>query len=180
MENQLDQPAEPVKKKQIHKNYKPRKPNTKISAPRITKPEVEDICKLMAENRLTEREALLHLNIKEGHWRVWKHTQKNSQEFADLIEKIKAAKIVNMMQKVEDAGNGVNMKQPDWRANAWLLERVLDPERFGNQNKPAPAPQININMGLLDSTLDKIFSDRQQPKQIEDLNQNGTSDPSEG
>ena len=64
-------------------------------------------------------------------WFSWKSRHNRSEKFAALLEEFRAGRIDSLITKMESAADGVNMKQPDWRAAAALL-KFVDLKRFGD------------------------------------------------
>ena len=59
-----------------------------------------------------------------------------------LLAKLKEAKIDGLSSNIEAIGYGIGVKQRDWRASAWILERIA-PERFAQQPTNA---QVNVQV----------------------------------
>lgn len=58
--------------------------------------------------------------------------EKNHVRVSTLIERLRGQRLDVLISRVDDASLGKNMKQPDWRAAAWLAQ-VIDRERYGDQ-----------------------------------------------
>ncbi len=86
------------------------------------------------------------LGIKPAVWFNWKGLRKNLPLFNETISRIKAIKIDNLLTDIEDIGDGIGMKQPDWRAKQFVLQ-VTAPERFVlNNSTPATPEPANLNV----------------------------------
>jgi hypothetical protein len=123
---------------------------------KLTQRDIEDIAKLLAK-RVTETGACLLLGIRPQTWMNWKAKHKNTSKFKEVFERVREAKINAVIDQIDEAGDKrtyVNKKgevvecSGDWRAKAWIAERVLAPERFADKrNDTAPAqPTINVNI----------------------------------
>ena len=111
----------------------------KRRARRITMQDAEAIAEQVAK-RLTETEACYNLGIVPKSWYCFKQKHGREQQFAALCTRMRAAKIQDCIDKVDKCGNGEGMKQPDWRAKAFLLQ-VIAPERFNMSQNLQPQNQ---------------------------------------
>ncbi len=133
---------------------------------RIGAAEIAAVARLVSRN-LTESEAARRLGIRVASWFSFKSRGKNNEKFAALLEEFKAGRIDDLISKIESAADGVNMKQPDWRAAAALLKYV-DINRFGDKstfevNTPMPV----INIALMEKTLDRVFAEHTNKKSLQ-------------
>ena len=118
-------------------------PQTPPKRRKITKDDVEDLAKLMAK-RIDESGACHMLGIKPMTWFKWKSKEANKAKFAEILSRVREAKLNACLEAIDEAGDGNAEKgqRPDWRAKAWLAERVLAPERYQQKvaeaDKPAP------------------------------------------
>jgi hypothetical protein len=99
---------------------------------RLSVTEIEAVCRLIAEKRFTDREACAKCGINERTWFRWKQKSKNDVRFSALIERLRGERLNTIIDRIDDASIGKGMKQPDWRAAAWLAQ-VIDRERYGDQ-----------------------------------------------
>lgn len=99
---------------------------------KIDAADVKAIAKLVAL-RLTETDACAHLNIPYNAWKTFKHRKENSDEFEALLARIKSAKVKALVESIEKAG--YDEKRPDWRALAWLTERVFAHQTIGRKEE---------------------------------------------
>ena len=106
---------------------------------RIDATTIAEIAKLVAR-QLTESEACRQLGIEPRHWFDWKSRSSRNERFAGLLEAYRANRIDDLITKIENGADGVGMRQPDWRAAAFLLS-VTDKRRFGPQADATPMPQ---------------------------------------
>lgn len=132
-------------------NYTPKKQRIKL-----TLNDANDIAELMVKFRMTETEACNHLDINPVRWFEFKVRKKVLPEFSKAQERIRAARLKTVISAIDEAGDErtydyvdkrgevKSMTKPgDWRAKAWIAERILAPERLGQQQAVAPA-QVNI------------------------------------
>ena len=114
---------------------------------------IRAIAKLVSR-QLTESEACRRLGIEPKQWFQFRSRSRNDDRYKAELE-TQDAEFFDMATKgIEDAGNGVGMRQKDWRALAWLAS-VKAPRRFSDSavrtqaalEPPKPNP-ININLIL--------------------------------
>jgi len=127
---------------------------------------ISEIAKLTAR-QLTESEACRRLGVKPKNWFDWKSRHNRTEKFAALLEAHRANRIDSLIEKIEAGADGKGMKQPDWRAAAFLLT-VTDRHRFGpsaeTQAPPAPATSEAVLNALL-AMSQKVFANLKQPPQ---------------
>jgi hypothetical protein len=104
---------------------------------RIDATTISEIARLCAR-QLSESEACRKIGIVPQAWFSWKARHNRSEKFAALLEEFRAGRIDSLVTKIESAADGVNMKQPDWRAAAALL-KFVDLKRFGD------SPTVEVN-----------------------------------
>jgi hypothetical protein len=131
----------------------------------------------LCARQLSEAEACRKLGIKPQQWFSWKSRHNRSEQFAALLEEFRAGRIDSLVTKMESAADGVNMKQPDWRAAAALL-KFVDFKRFGDTppsielHQHAPAltdDQMNKLIALYDTRKQPVVEcPVEEPKQIAD------------
>lgn len=109
---------------------------------RVTPADVIAIATKCSENKATEREACAAVGLKEDTWYRWKARHKNDVRFLRLIARLQESRVSTLIQRIDDASLGKNMKQPDWRAAAWLAQ-VIDRERYGDQK--VIGQQVTVN-----------------------------------
>ena len=94
------------------------------------------------------------LGIKPQSWFQWKLRAKNSLKFEQVLTHAREAKLNAVLETIDSAGDPYEvvtksvasfMRPGDWRAKAWLAERVLAPERLGDRQQPAN--QTNVLIG---------------------------------
>lgn len=137
---------------------------TRAEPKRLTAIDLTAIAKLVAEHKLTESEACYQLGINPQRWFVWKCKNKRQERFASIIDSIRGNEIANAMQKIKDCGNGVGMRQPDWRAHAWRLGMIA-PERFNDKQQDNSPKVINLIGDDAMKRIEAMF----QPKQLEPI-----------
>lgn len=130
----------------------------------------------MAEKRLSELESCLFLNIPHGTFNAWKSKNGNEHQFTSLLTRLRAAKINNLIDSIDQAGepcsymaNGKEYTKPgDWRAKAWIAERVVAPDRYGQQQQQQSGPNVLvIGDSAAQAILDKVFgSITDKPKSV--------------
>jgi hypothetical protein len=91
---------------------------------------------------LTESEAARLCGIEPAHWFQWKSRHKRAQKFAALLEECRGARIHGLIARIEKSADGVDTKQPDFRAALALL-KFTDQRRFGD-SEAASQPQVGI------------------------------------
>ena len=121
---------------------------------RIDATTIAEIAKLVAR-QLTESEACRKLGIEPRHWFDWKSRCSRNERFGALLEAFRADRIGDLITQIENGAAGVGMRQPDWRAAAFLLS-VTDKKRFGPQAEAAPLPQPGNT--LTDATMTKLLA----------------------
>jgi len=131
--------------------------------------DIEEIARLIATRKLTETEACLTLGITPNVFFRWKQRHKNQTNIDTLITRMRADKIQGLIDNIENVGNGIGVKQRDWRASAWIAERVA-PEKFNlnKDNSTAQAPTVNIQ--IMSDALKRIYSTQDSTNQISELN----------
>ena len=137
----------------------------------IDKETAEEMAKLMAK-RLTETGAALMLGIDPAVWFDWKH--RNKAKFSDILSRIREAKLNAIIDSIDEAGDGDASRgmRPDWRAKAWIAERVIAPERFQQKPEQAAAPSVTISISpalaslVYGSNSPAIDIEPVQPKQL--------------
>ncbi len=139
--------------------------STPKRAGKFTEAEVKELARLVSECKMTESEAAITLGRKPEHWQTWKSRHKHSASFATLIAHTRGKMVDGLISKIKTAGDDYEIvlpngkvinKRGDWRAPAWILEKVAP--QFAPQQS-APSAQTVINVGLMASTLKRIFSD---------------------
>ena len=74
------------------------------------------------------------------------------------------------IDRIDECGDGIGMKQPDWRAKAFLLQSVLKPEVFGAQAGQGTQGQA-VNM-ITDDSMARVLAmlkASQPQKQVIDI-----------
>ena len=110
---------------------------------KLTITTIRQIAKLVARG-LTESEACRRLGIEPHAWFNFKTKAKNDSRFSAELETAQAADFDQNIQGIEAAGAGKGLKQPDWRARAWLLT-VKAPKRFSDAAQRA---QLDVNVSV--------------------------------
>ena len=145
-----------------------------ISKPKrrkLTLMDAEALAQLVIGDKMTEVEACLNLGIHNGQWRNWKDRHKHSATFETLCARLRGSEIQHSMRTIKACGDGIGMKQPDWRAHAFRLQ-VIAPERFSPQQQAPQQPASSVSdqaIQLLCDMARKVYgeiSDATKPKQI--------------
>lgn len=123
---------------------------------KLTLADVRDIAAKVVSSRLNESQACYSLNINPKQWFNFKQKHSKQEQFNAIIETIRASQIENCVQVINNHGDGVEYtvlnkqgevvtltKPGDWRAKAWIAERVLSPEVFGQQQAAIAAGQLD-------------------------------------
>lgn len=124
----------------------------------VTQTDVMAIGRLMAEKRMLPGEACAVIGLNYRTWARWTQKEANNVRFAALIERLRGERLSILIDRIDDASKGVNMKQPDWRAAAWLAGKVA-PERFEDaRNVPnGPITVNNITNVLMAEAKERIY-----------------------
>lgn len=143
---------------------------------RITRHDIKQIAGLVVRYRMNETEACLEAGISPKQWSLFKHRHKTSATFEELINGIRASNLRNCVDTINSHGGGIKYtalnkqgevveltKPGDWRAKAWIAERVLAPERLAQQQAAQQATQINVYAAIgldLDAIGSKVYAER--------------------
>jgi hypothetical protein len=122
--------------------------------------DIDNVARLCAL-RLTETDACAHLGIKFDSWRAFKCRGKNKARFINALARLKSAKVEAMVADIEAARD--KLGQPDWRARAWLLERVFSHDTIGRKESEVQqtvSGQVTHKIEI-DGALKKIFGDEE-------------------
>jgi hypothetical protein len=88
---------------------------------------------------LTESEAVRLLGKEPSAWFSFKSRASNDERFQAMLEKLTGERIDTLMKQIEQAGEGIGVKYPDWRASLAAL-KVISQKRFGDH-----AVEVKIN-----------------------------------
>lgn len=119
---------------------------------------IAEIARLCAK-LLTEAEACRQLGVNPASWRNWKSRNRNSEKFAALLESFRANRIDDLISKIENSADGIGMKQPDWRAAAYLLQitdRKFNPSAVA-VIEMQQAPVVNVH--VFTAAVRQIYGD---------------------
>ena len=122
---------------------------------KITFQDAEHIAKEVSELHLTESEAALRIGIQPVQWFRWKEKKGNNPKYGIMLTRMKANAIAQCTSRISKSAEGIDCKQPDWRAAAWRVER-LAPERFANQAQ-STAPQVTVQIGIIHEQLKRVI-----------------------
>ena len=101
---------------------------------RLTLDDAVAVASLCAK-RASEREACAHLGISYSTWAHYKSKNSNAEQFTEILDAIKGAKIAAHLENIELAS------KKDWRASECYLEKTM-PDRFSNR---AAASETTVN-----------------------------------
>jgi hypothetical protein len=157
---------------------------------RFDEKSISTIARLVARS-LTESEAARLLGYEPRAWFNFKARGRNDKRFSALLEKFRAERVDSLVARIEKSADGIDLKQPDWRAASQLLSHV-DPRRFSGSGMRA---SIEISVPttppgqMSDETMTKLLAmlragnakpvidvPASEPKQIADA---GTKPPKE-
>ena len=139
-------------------------------ARKLTNQDIQAIADCVATMKLTETEACLHLGIKPHQWKVWKSRGKHSATFETIIARTRANDIAGLVNKIRRAGDDQEIELPngriankrgDWRAPAWILERVAP--QFAPVNNANAAPAVTVQIGIIHEQLKRVIGFDSQP-----------------
>jgi len=156
---------------------------TAISPRRALKrADIKAVAERIVKYRMNETEACLDYGIRPKQWFQFKQRHKTSEEFEAIINTIRAGQIRNCIDAIDECGSDREFevltkkgeiatitKPGDWRAKAWIAERVLAPERMGQQQGAVNATQVNVyaQLGLDVAQLLQQGQDRAKAKAID-------------
>ena len=134
---------------------------------RITQFDIDEMARLVATRKCTEKEAALMLDIKPHQWDCWKSRNKHSARFESIITRIRGAYLTTLVDRIDKAGDDKEItitdsrgnektitRNGDWRAKAWIAEKI--DTRF--QNQPASAaPQVTVQIGIIHEQLKRVI-----------------------
>jgi len=131
---------------------------------KIVPKDVEAVANLVATRNMQIRGACFVLEINPETFAnyISRHKDSKGASFYDLVDKLKQKYLGKLVNSIESSGLGLDDRKPDWRAAAWLSER-LAPTQFGQAEKPQT--QVNtLNVVMLDA-VKRIFIDSPAPNQ---------------
>ncbi len=122
---------------------------------------------LLCAQRASEKEACAVLNIPYATWMGWKSRHRHAEEFVEILDGIRGAKIEAHLSNIE------KFSQKDWRASECYLEKTM-PERFSAkavliENVVQPAAIVSVLGGeaalrkLVDFYCDKAQKELSSP-----------------
>ncbi len=151
----------------------------KSPARRLTRADIKQVAELVVKYRMNETEACLECGIRPKQWFLFKHRHKFAENFEVMLNTVRAANIRNCIDAIDESGSDreftalnkrgeeVTITKPgDWRAKAWIAERVLAADRFGDRQ--APATNVNVQVfAQIDAVLSKVYAE--PSKQVVDI-----------
>lgn len=122
---------------------------------KLTIQDAEAVADLVIGSKCSERESCLILNINYDQWRSWKAKHHRADAFDATCTRMRGSEIQHSMRQIKNCGDGVGMKQPDWRAHAFRLG-VIARDRFGPQSgQQQSGPGVNT---LSDDSMARLLS----------------------
>ena len=133
-----------------------KKTNKPTITRKIDEETINEMAKLMSK-RITETGACLMLGIIPQSWFNWKG--RNASKFSDALLRARETKLAACIDAIDEAGDGDAARgiKADWRAKAFIVERVLAPERYGKAGESAPPAPV-VNIAVLDSLSRLVYS----------------------
>jgi hypothetical protein len=147
--------------KKMQRDAEPQTVASLLRAPKRRKldwADIDAIARVVIKNKCTERDACLHLGLNPAQWDSYKSKKRRKEGFDILLAKLKEAKLEGLIDNIDEVGRGIGVKQRDWRASAWIAERIA-PERFAlqaNHGSVSPTATI-VNIQLVAASLDKLL-----------------------
>lgn len=124
---------------------------------RLKSADIKQIANFVVKYRMNETEACLEAGIAPKTWANFKLRHKTQEAFEEMINGIRASQLRNCIGSIDKAGDDREFetvtksgeiatitKPGDWRAKAWIAERVLAADRFGQQQPTTSAVQVNV------------------------------------
>jgi hypothetical protein len=139
----------------------------------LTLGDLEAIASLIVECGLTETEAAIHCGFKPQALFDFKLRNKGAPKYQDCIARLRGASLQRIVTSIRAAGtpdaDPDSRKRADWRALAWIAEKITAPDRLGQQVQVGPTTnnQILVNCGGEDGLRKLIESYSQGVKAIE-------------
>jgi hypothetical protein len=132
--------------------------------------DMEDVALLVIKYRMNETEACGHLEIRPHQWFLYKQRKGMIPKFEAIQNRIRAAQLANTIGAIDKAGEdreveyvnrkgevGTITKPGDWRAKAWIAERVLAPERFSDRQGQPQSVTNNIFTVDVSSIIERVY-----------------------
>ena len=137
---------------------------------RITLDEIAQLC----AKGLLQGEACRKIGVNPKTFLSWKSRNRNNEKWATLLETFRAIRFDAMLNKIDDAADGKNMKQPDWRAAHAAL--MIADRRFqtSGHNEPQTIITTTHNNFLFLEAAVKIYGNQAQlpgdppPRELKD------------
>lgn len=131
---------------------------------RLTPKLQKAICNAIAKKNMSPTGAGLRCGVPAQTLSDWRKT---NPEFSDALERARATQEEKLLAAVRDGVNNAGL--PDWKAAAWILER-LHRESYGI--KPAEinvAAGANVNVGIQIGKDQLVELQARRMKQLEKL-----------
>ncbi len=141
---------------------------------KLNRHDVEAIARLVVKYRLNETEAALEHGISPKSWFCFKNRHKTQEKYEAMINAVRGSQLRNCIDSIDKSGSDrefeqvtksgetVTVTKPgDWRAKAWIAERVLAPERLADRQQ---TQQVNVslfNMEEVAAKLAKVYGQAQ-------------------
>jgi hypothetical protein len=142
---------------------------------KLTEADLEAIASLIVDCGLTETEAAIHCGFKPQSLWDFKTKHKGASKYSEAIARLRGASLQRIVTSIKAAGtpdaDPASRKRADWRALAWIAEKITAPDRLGQQPTPTTTTttnnQILVNCGGEDGLRKLIESYSQGVKAIE-------------
>lgn len=133
--------------------------SSKSVSRKLTEQDIEGVARLIAEKRFTMTEAAQVMEIKPRQLENWIWKGSNKQKFDELISRLKAARINNLIDSVSVAVDGDPDRKirADWRAAVWLAG-LIDPSRYAAKPELVQNQLVLGNDKILADIVSKVYS----------------------
>jgi hypothetical protein len=122
---------------------------------RMTREVVMGIMHLVGDCLLTEAEACARIGVNNSAFSKWKTRYQNNEWVQERLAIMRGRKIEKLVNRIEKSAMGKDVK-PDWRAAAYMLERVA-PERFGTKQVETTT-NTNMNVQVMLDSVRRVFA----------------------
>jgi hypothetical protein len=80
---------------------------------------------LCSNYKLSEAQACKILGVSHSSFISYLDRESKNEEFSAFIDRCRAERIVQLVDSIDKAGKGGENHRPDWRAHAFLLEKLF-------------------------------------------------------